>query len=135
MTTMTTTTITTTTTFDALREIIAKDYEIPVDTLTPDTPLTELKIDSLALIELIFTLEEKYGVVADNVPADLPTLGTVADYIDELIASRDADAGASVDSGTDNVIDPDTATDTSTTANTKIDTSAAAAGDSVPPAA
>lgn len=78
----------TTTTFDALREIIAKDYELPAESLTHDTPLAELKIDSLALIELIFTLEEKFDVMADNVPADLPTLGSVADYIDGLIAAR-----------------------------------------------
>lgn len=78
----------TTTTFDALRALIARDDERPVESLTPDTPLAELKIDSLALIELIFTLEEQFGVEADNVPADLPTLGSVADYIDALIAAR-----------------------------------------------
>lgn len=79
-----------TTTFDALREIIAKDYALAPETLTPETPLADLKIDSLALIELIFTLEDRFDVVADDVPSDLPTLGSVADYIDGLVAARAA---------------------------------------------
>ena len=66
-------------TFDVLREVIAKDHGLAPDTLHPDTPLAELTIDSLALIELIFTLEDRFNVAADNVPADLPTLGSVAD--------------------------------------------------------
>ena len=76
-------------TFDVLREVLAKDHDLDAGSLTPDTPLADLTIDSLALIELIFTLEDRFNVVADNVPADLPTLGSVADYIDGLRASKD----------------------------------------------
>lgn len=72
------------TSFEVLCEVIAKDHGLDIGSLTPDTPLAELTIDSLALIELIFTLEDRFSVVADNVPADLPTLGSVADYIDSL---------------------------------------------------
>ncbi len=77
-------------TFAALREIIAHDHALPPDTLTPETLLTSLKIDSLSLIELIFALEEKFDVQADKVPQDLPTLGSVADYIDGLIQAKAA---------------------------------------------
>lgn len=80
-------------TFAVVRELIAKDHAIAPETLTPDTPLQSLEIDSLALIELIFTLEERFDVVADKVPDDLPTLGSVADYIDGLVAARMADPG------------------------------------------
>lgn len=82
------------TTFEALREIIAKDYAIAPGTLTPQTPLDTLQIDSLALIELIFNLEERFNVIAENVPADLPTLGSVADYIDGLVVARNAASSA-----------------------------------------
>ncbi len=80
-------------TFAVLRELIAKDHDIAPETLTPETPLQSLEIDSLALIELIFTLEERFDVVADKVPDDLPTLGSVADYIDGLVAARMAAPG------------------------------------------
>lgn len=84
-------------TFDVLREVIAKDHGLDVTSLTPDTPLAELTIDSLALIELIFTLEDRFNVVADNVPADLPTLGSVAEYIDGLRARAANPDAATVD--------------------------------------
>lgn len=83
-------------TFDVLCEVIAKDHGLDPTTLAPGTPLAELTIDSLALIELIFTLEDRFNVVAENVPADLPTLGSVADYIDGLRA-RSATGGANVE--------------------------------------
>lgn len=76
-------------TFDVLREVLAKDHGLAVEGLTPDTQLADLTIDSLALIELIFTLEDRFNVVADNVPADLPSLGSVAEYIDGLRRSKD----------------------------------------------
>ncbi len=37
-------------TFAALRGIIAKDYALAPESLTPDTAIKELAIDSLALI-------------------------------------------------------------------------------------
>ena len=76
-------------TFDVLCDLLAKDHDLDAASLTPGTQLADLTIDSLALIELIFTLEDRFNVVADNVPADLPTLGSVADYIDGLRASKD----------------------------------------------
>ncbi len=83
-------------TFDVLCDVIAKDHGLDPANLTPDTPLAELTIDSLALIELIFTLEDRFDVVAENVPADLPTLGSVAEYIDGLRA-KSAARGANVE--------------------------------------
>ncbi len=86
-------------TYDVLCEVIAKDHGIDPATLTPDTPLASLTIDSLALIELIFTLEDRFNVIAENVPSDLPTLGSVAEYIDGLRAR--AGTTGSVDVGTE----------------------------------
>lgn len=82
-------------TFDVLREHVARDHGRDPATLTPDTPLSELAMDSLALIELLFTLEEHFGVAANDVPDDLPTLGSVAAYIDGLVAARDGAATGS----------------------------------------
>ena len=76
-------------TFDVLCEVLAKDHDLDAASLTPGTPLADLTIDSLALIELIFTLEDRFNVVADNVPADLPSLGSVAEYIDGLRRGKD----------------------------------------------
>lgn len=80
----------TTATFEFLRELIAKDYALAPETLTPETLLSDLAIDSLAQIELIFNLEDHFEVTADNVPATFINLGSVADFIDLLMLQRDA---------------------------------------------
>lgn len=83
-------------TFEVLCDVMAKDHGLDPASLAPGTRLADLTIDSLALIELIFTLEDRFGVAADNVPADLPTLGSVADYIDGLRASKAGSVVATV---------------------------------------
>lgn len=84
------------TSFEGLCEILAKDYQLVPEQMTPETGLTDLEIDSLGVIELIFAIEDKFGVTATDVDSnsarDFATLRDVSNYIDRLIAQRDAAA-------------------------------------------
>lgn len=84
------------TSFEGLCQILQKEYQLEPSTLTPNTPLKDLAIDSLGVIELIFAIEEKFEVTADDANGDstkdFDTLQDVANYIDRLIAQRDAPA-------------------------------------------
>lgn len=84
------------TSYEGLCEILAKDYQLAPESLTPATPLKSLEIDSLGVIELIFAIEEKFSVTANDSDTDSAkdflTLGDVAAYIDRLIEQRDASA-------------------------------------------
>ena len=88
------------TSFEGLCQILQKEYQLDPTTLTPDTVLTDLSIDSLGVIELIFAIEEKFTVTADDANSDAAkdfnTLQDVANYIDGLIAERDALASAAL---------------------------------------
>lgn len=81
------------TSFEGLCEILIKDYQRAPDSLTPDTPLSDLAIDSLGLIELIFAIEDKFKVIATDADPEMAknftTLQDVTDYIDRLMAQRD----------------------------------------------
>jgi acyl carrier protein len=79
-----------TTTFDGLRDIIVRDFELPAERLRRETPLEEIELDSLAVTELVFALEDEFHVTAGNVNPAFKNLGDIADYIDGLIAERDA---------------------------------------------
>jgi acyl carrier protein len=79
-----------TTTFETMKRIIVKDYELPPERLTPDTPLADVELDSLAITELIFALEDEFNVTAKTNGQGMQTLGDIAAYIDQLIAERDA---------------------------------------------
>ena len=82
----------TTTTFETMKRIIVKDYELAPERLTPDTPLAEIDLDSLAITELIFALEDEFNIVAKSNGQGMQTLGDIAAYIDQLIAERDTPA-------------------------------------------
>ena len=79
-----------TTTFETMKRIIVKDYELAPERLTPDTPLAEIELDSLAITELIFALEDEFNVTAKTNGQGMQTLGDIAAYIDQLISERDA---------------------------------------------
>jgi acyl carrier protein len=50
------------TTVELLREILVKDYSVDPDSLTLETPLEALGIDSLGVAELLFTVEDEFKV-------------------------------------------------------------------------
>jgi len=52
-----------------------------LDKIVPDATLTELGIDSLMLVELIFEFEDQTGL---TVPTDIPTPNTVGELLQQL---------------------------------------------------
>lgn len=78
------------TTIDRLRLLLAKDYGLDTAALAPDALLDSLGIDSLALAELMFTIEDEFEVAIPGDPAPLRTVGDVVDYIDALVATKQA---------------------------------------------
>jgi len=81
-----------TTTFETMKRIIVKDYELAPERLMPDTPLADIELDSLAITELIFALEDEFNVTAKTNGQGMQTLGDIAAYIDQLLAERDTPA-------------------------------------------
>ena len=77
-----------TTTFDRLRTILVKDYQIAPEAITPDAPLESLGIDSLGVAELLFNVEDEFKVSLPPEPVDLPTIDAVVRYIDALALAQ-----------------------------------------------
>ena len=77
-----------TTTLNRLSAILAKEYQLAPECLTLDAPLDSLGIDSLGKIELLWNIEDAFGIKMPSDPVDLPTLGDVVRYIDELVAAQ-----------------------------------------------
>lgn len=66
-------------TFSLLRDALSQRMNIEPERVKPETLLTELGVDSLMLLELIFELEEKLGV---TVPQDVETPETCAQLVE-----------------------------------------------------
>ncbi len=76
-------------TLDTLTDILVRDYGVARERVTSGATLASLKIDSLSLLELMFKIEDRYGVkITADTPTDLVTVNDVVRYVDELIARR-----------------------------------------------
>ena len=83
-----------TTTFDRLCAILMKDYKLQAGQLTPDAPLEALGIDSLGVADLLFNIEDEFGISLPPEPVQLLTIADVACFIDELVATGQGHADA-----------------------------------------
>jgi len=76
------------TTLERLTGILVQRYKLDPTQLTPDQPLDGLGIDSLGMVEMLFFIEEEFGVHLPSEGVTFGTLGQAAKYVDELIAAQ-----------------------------------------------
>jgi acyl carrier protein len=82
-------------TLGTLTDILVRDYGVVREQVTSDATLAALRIDSLSLLELMFKIEDRYGVkITEDTPTDLVTVNDVVRYIDGLIKRRPASGAA-----------------------------------------
>ena len=86
---------------DEVRQIIAKTLKIPADDLKPDSRLDDIGAESLDVIEIVFELEEKFGISIPfqaneagkaGEPSKLPfaTIADVAKAVQQLVDAKAA---------------------------------------------
>ncbi len=80
------------TTPERLSRILVQHYKLDPARLTPEQPLSSLGIDSLGMVEILFFIEEEFGVQLPSEGITLGTLGETANYVDKLIAQQKAAA-------------------------------------------
>ena len=76
------------TTLERLSRILVQRYKLDPARLTPDQPLDALGIDSLGMVEILFFIEEEFGVHLPSEGMSFGTLAEAAKYIDGLIAAQ-----------------------------------------------
>jgi acyl carrier protein len=71
-------------TLELLKDFIKRRADNPPENLTLDSRLDQIGVDSLCLLEMMFEMEEKFGI---RVPNDLPqpeTVGQVVELFEKL---------------------------------------------------
>lgn len=81
-----------TTTYDWLCTLLLKEYKLAPESLSLDGALEDLGVDSLGIAELLFNVEDAFGITLPPNPVQLPTLGDVVRYIDELVLAQNGHA-------------------------------------------
>jgi acyl carrier protein len=69
---------------DELLELIQKAYDIDPSTIDPNKPLSDFGLDSLALAELMFNIEDHFGIDYPESRANVQTLAELAKVVDEV---------------------------------------------------
>ena len=79
-------------TLERLRQLLHDDFDIPLEKLTREARLEDLEIDSLRMIEILFSVEEAFRITVqaeqNELRARLQTFGDLADYIETLVGAK-----------------------------------------------
>lgn len=72
-----------------IQRMMAEQFDLKPEDLTPDAQLDSLGLDSLSVIEFMFTLEDELHIkLANDRVEDFKTVGDVADIIDKIITAQ-----------------------------------------------
>lgn len=74
-------------TFDVVSTLIANKLEIDAQSITPQSKLTELGLDSLDIFDIIFQAEDKYGIKVPNPSEEITTVDDVVRMLNGLLAT------------------------------------------------
>ena len=76
---------------DALKQLIRKHFDIEPAVIQPDAPFESYQVDSLTLAELIFAVDDEFGVVVpDSAFGEIKTLAQLAALLDGLLLAKKA---------------------------------------------
>jgi len=71
--------------FEKLANYAARQLELDIDEITPDSTFESLGIDSLDVVEMIMDLETELGVELDMEDQKIGTFQELADFIDSKL--------------------------------------------------
>jgi acyl carrier protein len=75
-----------------LQDLIHEKYGIDSATLDPHASIRGTGIDSLALVEFLFAIEDRYQISLPDEYSNIDTLAELAEVVDRLRAARQTTA-------------------------------------------
>lgn len=81
---------------DKIIDILKKNMQEPPENVSPETPISDLNIESLDLAVIVFDIEDTFGIEipynANEEVEDFATVGSIVGKVEELIAKSRAAA-------------------------------------------
>ena len=77
-------------TLRALEQLLSDELSLDVVGLDPESTLDELGIDSLALIECMFKIEDRFDICVANGETNVRSLSDIAALVDRLVREKAA---------------------------------------------
>lgn len=73
-----------------LQELVLEKYGIEPSALDPHASMKEKGLDSLALVEFVFAIEDRFSIAIPDDKSNVDTLAELAAVVDKLRASQAA---------------------------------------------
>lgn len=70
--------------FEKISEYLAKQLDIPVDSISKDTTFESLGVDSLDIVEMVMDLEETLGIELE-LSDKITTVGELAEFVESKL--------------------------------------------------
>ena len=68
--------------------VLTEKYDVDREAISPEATLTELGLDSLTIVELLFDVEDEFGIEVPEERATFQTLAEAAALVDELVQAK-----------------------------------------------
>ena len=71
-----------------MAEVLSEKYDVPREAISPEATLTELGLDSLTIVELLFDVEDEFEIEVPEERVTFQTLAEAAALVDELVQAK-----------------------------------------------
>ena len=71
--------------YEKLVSYAARQLELDIDEITPDSTFESLGVDSLDIVEMIMDLESELGIELEMEDQKITTFGELAEFIDTKV--------------------------------------------------
>jgi acyl carrier protein len=71
-----------------IQRMMVQQFDLKLEDLSPDTQLDGLGLDSLSVIEFMFSLEDELKIKLSDERVELKTVGDVANVVDRIVAAQ-----------------------------------------------
>jgi acyl carrier protein len=71
-----------------LAQVLREKYDVAQEAISLEATLDELGLDSLTVVELLFDVEDEFGIEVPEERATFQTLAEAAALVDELIQAK-----------------------------------------------
>lgn len=71
-----------------IQRMMVEQFDLKLEDLSPDAQLEGLGLDSLSVIEFMFSLEDELKIKLPDERVELKTVGDVSKIVDKIIAEQ-----------------------------------------------
>ena len=76
--------------YSFIANVLSETYDVSPEAISPEATLTELGLDSLTIVELLFDVEDEFEIEVPEERATFKTVGEAAALVDELVQAKGA---------------------------------------------